>query len=194
MLANFAYAPNVDAAGHLAGEIMPRLRRAVPDVQLWLVGNEPPAEIRALADRRVRVTGRVDDVVPYLDAADVVVVPLRIGGGIKVKSIEALRRGKAIVSTTIGAQGMPPASDGAMVIADSAHAFAEGVGRVLGDSRLRARLERCAAVAARELPSWDDAADAVASAYERLAAGVVYERLALGASPSEVLSVAGGSG
>lgn len=168
LLANFGYAPNVDAAAWLCEEILPRVRARVPDVRLWLVGDAPPPEVRALHDERVIVTGQVADVWPYLDVADLVVCPLRIGGGIKVKTIEALRRGKAIVSTSIGAQGLPAQAREALVIADDQIAFAGGIASLLNDPCRRAELERRAARAARQLPSWDDAASALADAYDGL--------------------------
>lgn len=168
LLANFGYTPNVDAAHFLCQEILPLLTRAVADVQLWLVGNAPPGDVLALESERVRVTGYVPDVLPYLDAADVVVCPLRIGGGIKVKTIEALRRGKALVSTQIGAQGLPPAVRSAMCIENEPRGFADAVSALLRDHGHRRRLGRRAARAATALPTWDQSAAALASVYEDL--------------------------
>jgi glycosyltransferase involved in cell wall biosynthesis len=168
LLANFAYAPNVDAALHFCADILPRLRAAVDDVHVWLVGNAPPPEILALGEDRVTVTGYVHDVVPYLDDADVVVCPLRIGGGIKVKVIEALRRGKAIVSTSIGAQGLPPDARQALVVADDPRHFAGAAAALLNDRLHRRRLERRAVAAARSLPTWDEAANRLESVYDEL--------------------------
>lgn len=168
LLANFAYAPNVDAAMHFCEEILPRLRAAVPDVHVWLVGNAPPPEVLALGEDGVTVTGYVPDVLPYIDTADLVVCPLRIGGGIKVKVIEALRRGKAIISTTIGAQGLPPQARAALIVADDPRHFAAAAATLLGDRLRRRRLERSAAAAADGLPTWDEAADRLADIYDEL--------------------------
>lgn len=170
LVANFGYAPNVDAALHLCREIMPRVRAKISDVHLWLVGNAPPPEVKALANDHVRITGRVPDVIPYVDAADVIACPLRIGGGIKVKAIEALRRGKAIVSTAVGAQGLPPAARDALVIAEDAVSFADGILTLLTDRSRRGELERRAARATAILPTWDDAALALMAAYDDLLA------------------------
>jgi polysaccharide biosynthesis protein PslH len=170
LLANFAYAPNVDAARHLCHDVLPSLRERAPDVHVWLVGNEPPATVRELQSCRVRVTGRVPDVVPYLDAADVVVCPLRIGGGIKVKAIEALRRGKAIVTTPIGAQGLPAAARAAVRIASDPAEFAEATATLLLDATARSEFERRAHQAATVLPSWDDAARELIAVYDELLA------------------------
>ena len=167
-LANFGYAPNVDATRHLCEDILPLIRDCVPDVHLWLVGTDPPSEVCALENDRVRVTGRVPDVVPYIDAVDVMVCPLRIGGGIKVKAIEALRRGKCVVSTSVGAQGMPAEARAAIAIADDPRDFAAAVERLLSDRDLRERTERASADAACSLPTWDAAADSLAGAYAEL--------------------------
>jgi polysaccharide biosynthesis protein PslH len=168
LLANFAYAPNVDAARHFCEDILPALRVSVDDVRVRLVGNAPSPEVLALCKDGVTVTGYVPDVVPYLDAADVVVCPLRIGGGIKVKVIEALRRGKAIVSTSIGAQGLPPEARDALVVADDPGRFASATAALLADRRQRRRLERRATAAAEALPTWDQAARSLAALYDEL--------------------------
>jgi polysaccharide biosynthesis protein PslH len=168
LLANFAYAPNIDAAQHLCRDILPPVRAAVPNVHTWLVGNAPPPEVRDLAADAVQVTGRVPDVLPYLDAADVMVCPLRIGGGIKVKTIEALARGKAIVSTPIGAQGLNAQARHALLIEEQPHAFAEAVALLVNDPDRRVQLERRAMRAAARLPTWNDAADALADVYDEL--------------------------
>jgi glycosyltransferase involved in cell wall biosynthesis len=170
LVANFAYAPNVDAAVYLVEVILAQIRARVPDAHLWLVGNDPPPEVRALAGDRIRVTGRVPDVVGYLDAADVVLCPLRIGGGIKVKAIEALRRGKASVTTAVGAQGLPSAARAAIRVANDPAAFAAAAADLLIDGDRRRELERRAMRAAAELPTWDEAAAGLAGIYDELVA------------------------
>jgi polysaccharide biosynthesis protein PslH len=168
--ANFGYPPNVDAALHLCEEILPAIRRRVADVQLWLVGTDPPAEVLALAGNGVTVTGRVPEVVPYIDAADVLLCPLRVGGGVKVKAIEALRRGKALVTTSVGAQGLHGRAREALTIADDSERFAEAAAALLLDAGLRRDRERRSAAAAATLPTWDEAADMLSAAYEELLA------------------------
>jgi glycosyltransferase involved in cell wall biosynthesis len=182
LVANFGYAPNVDAALHLHRDILPLVRAQVPDVQVWLVGNAPPPQLRALSGSDVTVTGRVDDVLPYLDAADVAVCPLRVGGGVKVKTIEALRRGKAIVSTPVGAQGLDGPARAALAIAEDDAKFASHVVSLLLDPGERGRRERRAATAARALPSWDDGAAALTAAYGELLEEHRAEPVAAGAA------------
>lgn len=170
--ANFAYQPNVDAAIYLCREIWPRVARRLPHAQLLLVGNAPPSEVRALGGRRnVVVTGRVPSIDPFLDKASVVVCPLRIGGGIKVKMLEAMSLGKAIVTTGVGAQGLDEFAENAFVVEDHPAAFAQAVARLLGDETARRGLGRQARAAAERLPTWDDAAATLGECYRELAFG-----------------------
>jgi glycosyltransferase involved in cell wall biosynthesis len=149
-----------------------------------LVGNAPPPEVLALAGETVKVTGRVPDVLPYLDAADVMVCPLRIGGGIKVKTIEALRRGKAIVSTPIGAQGLGAQAREALLVEAEPQAFAVAVTSLLRDRDRRTQLERRAQRAGARLPLWDDAAAALAALYDELLAPASIQSLGAAAGRS----------
>lgn len=164
LVGNFAYDPNADAALHLCREILPAVLERVPDAHLLLVGNDPPREVRALAGGHVTVTGRVPQVEPYVDAADVVVLPLRIGGGVKVKMLEALRRGKAIVTTPLGLQGLAGAR-GAVRVAEGAPAFAAAVTELLEQPARRHQLEAAALACGATLPTWDEAAAALAACY-----------------------------
>ena len=169
MVANYAYEPNADGAFWFCEQILPRLRARVPDVKIVLVGNEPSAELRLRQDENFVVTGRVPRVEPYLDRAAVVICPLRIGGGIKVKVLEALSRGKALVTTRIGTQGFGEGIGDAVAVADSATAFADRVALLLERPAERGRLEGAARDFARRLPSWDDAANTLLNCYEELA-------------------------
>jgi sugar transferase (PEP-CTERM/EpsH1 system associated) len=140
--------PNEDAILHFCDEILPLIRQAEPDVTFSVVGRAPTPAIRKLArDGSVEVTGRVDDVRPYVAPAGVYVVPLRIGGGTRLKIFEAMGMGKAIVSTSIGAEGLPVTHGRDIVIADEPRRFAEEVVRLMRDAEARRALE----LAARQL-------------------------------------------
>ena len=102
----FAHPPNVDAALWLGREIMPRLRALHPEARLLIVGARPTVEMQALACEYIAITGRVPLVEPYLERAAVVVAPLRLGGGMRVKVLQALALGKAVVATPIAAEGL----------------------------------------------------------------------------------------
>ncbi len=169
-IANFGYAPNVDAAFYLCQQIFPTIRAKVPSIHLLLVGNAPPAHLVTLARRTEGVTlvGRVPSVAPYLDMADVIVVPLRIGGGVKVKMLEALRWGKAVVTTSIGVQGINEKGRECVVIRDRPDDFAPAVVSLLGSPARRRSLEQAATRFARNLPTWDEAAARVAECLSEL--------------------------
>jgi glycosyltransferase involved in cell wall biosynthesis len=135
------------------------------------VGDAPAADSQALASDNVHLSGKVPDLVPYLDAADVVVCPFRSGSAFNASVTEALRRGKATVSTAIAARGLPAEARAALMIADQAETFAEAVSSLLADPQRRAELEHAASRAAMSLPRWDDTAGALASVYEELLTG-----------------------
>jgi glycosyltransferase involved in cell wall biosynthesis len=165
---NFAYHPNADAALWFCREILPRVRERVPEVRALLVGNAPPPEVLDLGCEHVEVTGRVHSVEGYLDRAAVAVSPLRVGGGIKVKMLEALSRGKAIVSTSVGVQGLGEDAHRSIGVADDAGPFAAACARLLLDHEERKRLERRALAFAATLPTWDNAAASLLDCYREL--------------------------
>ena len=130
---------------HFCGDILPLIRAREPGVTLSIVGRAPtPAVQRLAAINGVEVTGTVADVRDYIDDAAVYIVPIRIGGGTRLKIFEAMGMGKAVVSTTIGAEGLPVSDGTNVVIADSAAAFASAVVALLADPARRVQLERAA--------------------------------------------------
>jgi polysaccharide biosynthesis protein PslH len=142
----------------------------VPNVKLFLVGNAPPPEICSLtSNRQIEVSGRVASLIPFYKHADVVVCPLRIGGGVKVKVLEALGFGKAIVSTSIGAQGLDLSTHRAVSVADDMTDFAENVVRLLVNPEERHIQEQEALAYARTLTSWDQVSEAFSRLYEEMA-------------------------
>jgi sugar transferase (PEP-CTERM/EpsH1 system associated) len=133
--------PNEDGVQYFVRDVLPLVRRLEPGTTLSIVGRAPtPAVQRLAADSGVQVTGRVDDVRPYIAEAAVYVVPLRIGGGTRLKIFEAMAMGKAIVSTTIGAEGLPVDDGLHLSIADDAPGFARAVVHLLQNQTERARL------------------------------------------------------
>lgn len=133
--------PNEDAVSFFAEEVLPHIQKSVPDVKFSIVGGNPSARVQKLADREgVVVTGRVPEIKPYFAEATVFVVPLRIGSGTRLKILEALAMGKAVVSTTVGAEGLALRDGEEIFIADEPKAFAEAVTRLLIDSDLRQRI------------------------------------------------------
>jgi polysaccharide biosynthesis protein PslH len=131
--------PNQDAARYFIRQILPLLQRVRPELECTFVGRSPPPDVLALTRiRGVHVTGTVDDVRPYVERAAVYVVPLRIGGGSRLKILEALAMGRAVVSTTVGAEGLNVVSGRDILIADGPEAFTDAVLRLLDEpSRCR---------------------------------------------------------
>jgi glycosyltransferase involved in cell wall biosynthesis len=126
--------PNQDAARYFVSEILPLLRQSRPELECTFVGRSPPADIQVLAQiPGVHITGTVEDVRPYVERAAVYVVPLRIGGGSRLKILEALAMGRAVISTTVGTEGLDVIPDRHIVLADDPRAFAESVLRLLDD-------------------------------------------------------------
>jgi len=126
---------NSDAMIWFCSEIMPRLLHRVPAATLRVVGNMPPAEVVALQNAQITVTGYVPETAPYLDNSMVSVCPLRFGAGLKGKIGEAMAHGLPVVSTSVGIQGMQPRLGEEIEVADSPDAFADAIARVLGDER-----------------------------------------------------------
>jgi glycosyltransferase involved in cell wall biosynthesis len=135
--------PNEDAVLYFADAILPRIRAEVPDAALTVVGRNPSARLREAAARAgIDVTGTVDDVRPSMAEAAVYVVPLRAGGGTRLKIFEALAMGKAVVSTTVGAEGLAVQPGRHFVAADDPGEFAAAVVRLLRDPQERRALGR----------------------------------------------------
>jgi polysaccharide biosynthesis protein PslH len=124
---SFVHPPNVEAAVRLGRAIFPQVHARVPDARLYIVGDRPPPEVMRLADPSIVVTGFVPEVKPYLDRATAVVAPLWSGGGMRVKVLEALAAGKAVVATTLAVEGLGVAGGVQLFLADSDATFAEAV-------------------------------------------------------------------
>ncbi len=130
--------PNEDAVSFFVEEVLPQIQNSVPDAKFSIVGGNPSARVQKLGDREgVVVTGRVPEIKPYFAEATVFVVPLRIGSGTRLKILEALAMGKAVVSTTVGAEGLALRDGEEIFIADEPKAFAEAVIRLIADASLR---------------------------------------------------------
>jgi glycosyltransferase involved in cell wall biosynthesis len=153
--ATMNYGPNAEAAIHFATHIWPQVRAAIPDATLKIVGHGPPAPVRQLGQRPgITVTGSVPDVRPYLASAQAVVVPLRIGGGTRLKIVEALAMAKPVVTTTLGAEGLAVEPGRHLLIADDPDAFASDVIALLRDPARRASLAHAGRALVEERYDW----------------------------------------
>jgi len=147
--------PNIDGARWFCHEVLPRIRRTVPNVQVDVVGARPAEEVRALAELPgVRVHPDVADVAPFLDAARVAVVPLRIGSGSRLKALEAMAAGRAVVGTSIGLEGLDLRPGQDVLLAEDAASFATATLRVLGDDTLARALADAGRATVRARFDW----------------------------------------
>ena len=162
--------PNEDAIQYFIREVLPLIKREIPEVTLTVVGRNPyPSLIETAArDNSIQVTGRVDDVRPYMDRAAAYIVPIRVGGGTRLKIFEAMAMAKAVVSTTIGAEGLPVKHGEDLLIADQSTSFADAVVSVLRDRELAGKLGHNSATLVREQFSWRRAAASLADFCERV--------------------------
>jgi glycosyltransferase involved in cell wall biosynthesis len=164
------YLPNDDGIHYFIEHILPAVKRALPDITLTVVGRNPHPGLVALSksDPSITVTGRVDDVRPYIERASAYIVPLRIGGGTRLKIYEAMAMGQCIVSTTIGAEGLPVRHGKEILLADSPEDFADSIIKVLTDEQLALDLKMAAAALVRAHFGWDRIADYFAEICQRV--------------------------
>jgi len=161
--------PNEDGVAYFVEKILLLIRRQIPEAAFWAVGRRPPRRIQALASDSVVVTGTVEDIRPYLAKAALCVVPLRSGSGTRIKIFEAMAMGKAVVSTTMGAEGLPVRHGENILLVDEPADFARQVVQLLRDPEGRARLGRTARRLVEENYGWP----AVAAHFERIVEAVV---------------------
>jgi sugar transferase (PEP-CTERM/EpsH1 system associated) len=152
--------PNEDAMRYFIDDILPILRQRIPDVHVTIVGRNPYQSLleRAQPDPALTVTGRVDDVRPYIDDAVAFIVPIRIGGGTRLKIYEAMAMEKPVISTTVGAEGLPLHDGVHLLIADDPMAFADAIVKVLSNFELANELGQKAAQLVRKNFGWQGVA------------------------------------
>ncbi len=152
---NLEYHPNVEAVRWFRSQIWPRIRERNSDVEWRLLGSNPGAVAEYTGgDSRIRVIGPVDDAVAHLAQAKVCLAPLLSGSGTRFKILEAWAAGRAVVSTTLGAEGLGARDGEHLFLADSPDAFADAVLRLLNDASLRARLGDAGNTLYRERFTW----------------------------------------
>ncbi len=164
--------PNTDAVEFFAREILPRIRRRLPNARLLVVGRDPsPTFIARFAGAGIEFTGTVADVRPYLARASLFVVPLRVGSGTRLKILEAWAMSKAVLSTGLGAEGLPAKDGKNIAIADTPDHFAERAVSLLGDRTAVKRLGGAGRQVVEETFSWKRVGDRLLQAYETTLSG-----------------------
>lgn len=138
-----SYYPNTEGILWFCRNVWPLVKKAKPEATFCIAGKSPPSEIQNLAqsDQNIIVTGAVDDMRDYYSNASVVVVPLRVGGGTRLKILEGMSMQKAIISTSVGAEGIDHSNGDNILLRDTPNDFANAIIRVLEDDNLRTRLE-----------------------------------------------------
>ncbi len=161
---------NVEAVMYFYEEIWPLIFAEEPNVRFWIVGSQPPAHIRQLAelDDRIEVTGFVEDLTPYYLKADVFVAPLTIGGGVVTKILDAMAMGKPVVTTTIGNEGIGAQDGRDLVIADAPQAFAREVLSLLAMPERRRKLGMNGGDFVRSRFSWSQIAGRFEEVYHEI--------------------------
>ena len=166
----FRHDPNLDAMAYFSEEILPRVLKSQPDAHLYIVGSSPPPSIQDLADHpQITVTGFVPDIRDYYRKAQVVVVPLRTGVGIRGKILEAWSVGKAVVATSLACQGIRAVHGKNVLVADQAADFSDWTTALLRQPDFAAELGRAGRKTVEELYDWEAIGEQMSHLYESIA-------------------------
>ncbi|HYY95295.1 MAG TPA: glycosyltransferase [Pyrinomonadaceae bacterium] len=166
------YHANVDAVTHFAREVWPRLRERLPGLVFSIVGRAPAPEVRALAAQPgVEVTGTVADVRPYYRDALAAVIPLRVGGGSRLKILEAMAAGVPVVSTRLGAEGIDARDGVDIILAESADEFCDAVARLAAGDGARRELVAAGRALVRARYDWSSVGASLLKIYEEMLGG-----------------------
>jgi glycosyltransferase involved in cell wall biosynthesis len=168
---SFIHPPNTDAAARLIGAIFPCVKAQFPELALYVLGDGPPAWVREMAGENVFVTGRVPDTGPYLDRATLVAVPLRLGGGMRVKVLEALAAGKAVIASSLALEGLDLTDGEQVVLAETDQQFCDAIAGLLRDPGRRVALARRARAWACANLGWEKSVAAYETLYTSLITG-----------------------
>ena len=162
------YRPNIDGALYFVQEIFPHILAARPNVVFYIVGAGASDELKRFAGPNVVVTDTVPDVRPYIDKSAVLVVPLRMGGGTRLKVVEALSMEKAVVSTSLGCEGIDVTHLEHLLIADEARDFAGAVLKLLSDRELALKLGRQGRALVTRKYTWQTVVNRIETFYDHL--------------------------
>jgi glycosyltransferase involved in cell wall biosynthesis len=170
-LGTLHYPPNADGIRWFLQQVLPLIRQQVPDASLTIAGKNPPEDFLELARQNpgwIRVTGYVPDLKPYLEQSALVVVPVRAGGGMRVRILEAFAYGMPVVTTTVGLEGISATTDREVIVADAPADFAERVVQLLKDESLQSLLSEKGRLLAETRYDWQVVLSAMDKAYAAL--------------------------
>jgi len=166
------YRPNVDAIRWFASDILPKVQDKVPDVRLYVVGQKPHIGVETLREKpNIAITGWVSDVRPYLHAADVYIAPLRMGSGTRLKILEAMAAGCAVVATSHAASGLTNGAEDAMIVQDDPGSLAEAIISLLHNPTRRQELGEAARAYAKQHYDWTVLIPRLLAAYRDIGLG-----------------------
>lgn len=167
-VASMDWLPNVESILWFYKDIFPLIKKEVPEAKLYIVGRKPPVNIKILANKDIIVTGFVEDVREYIARSAVFIVPLKIGGGMRIKILNALAMGKAIVSTSIGCEGIDVTDGKDIYIADTEAQFARRVLELMGNKNKRRRLGEEGLRLVKEKYQWKRIAEQIEEEYKKI--------------------------
>ncbi len=163
--------PNADGLSWFSREIFPLIKEEVPGIKLYVVGRNPPRRVQRLEGQSVEVTGFVDDVRDYMATAEVFIVPLRIGSGMRIKILNAMAMGKPVVSTKIGSEGIAAEDGKNIYLANSPLEFARTVIKLLHDEKERKRIGRRGRALVEGRYSWEMITRQLEECYNKIVRG-----------------------
>jgi glycosyltransferase involved in cell wall biosynthesis len=166
---NYLHYPNVDAVLYFHQEIWPKVKALCPESKFLIVGQAPPMEIQNLTqDDSITVTGRVDDVTPYIREGQIFICPVRLGGGFRGKILEAMAVGRPIVSTSLGAEGIPSKNGENIMIDDDPDDFAASIEKLLKDRDLYERIRQAGRKLVEEKYAWEKGVEVLEGILEEM--------------------------
>jgi glycosyltransferase involved in cell wall biosynthesis len=162
------YPPNADGIRWFAKEIFPQIKREIPSVSLTIIGKNPPADFVQMASENpefIKVTGYVPDLNPYMDQAAIMVVPVRVGGGMRVRILEGFARAMPMVTTTIGLEGIDARLGSDIIVEDTEDAFAKSVVKLFNDPNMQKQLAENGRKLAEDRYDWQAVLETLGSLY-----------------------------
>lgn len=176
-IGNYLHYPNVDAVLYFTHEIWPQIKVTLGDIKFYVVGQAPPPEIKSLSqDKNIIVTGKVDDVRPYLRKGRIFICPVRLGGGFRGKILEAMAVGRPIVSTSLGAEGIPASHGENIIIGDTPSKFAAGIINLIQNKELMEKIRRNGRCLVEEKYAWEKGVDVLEGILKNMMAEIPLNR------------------
>jgi len=167
-VASMNWLPNIEAINWFCKEVLPLVKKKIPKIKLYIVGKEPPNSIRNLANHNVFITGFVKDVREYIAKGQIFIVPLKTGSGMRIKILNSLAMGKAIVSTSVGCEGIEVTDGENIFIADSKEEFTEKILCLLNNESKRKRLGENGLKLVKKKYRWEKIVENIENEYKEI--------------------------